>query len=207
MAGSEAGRPEVLLFDLGGVLIKFQGFEALHTLLNGRLSTEEIREKWSASDLLHQFEGGRMDQETFSRAFVSEWGLDMPPDAFLDAFSRWAGPLYDTAQDLLDSVRPSFTLACLSNTNALHWRHLGAAENLDGLFDRVYLSFQLRLFKPQRDIYDHVIGDLGVPAERILFFDDAPRNVSAARDAGMMAEEVRGPEEVRRVLKQRRLIS
>jgi len=58
--------------------------------------------------------------------------------------------------------------------------------------DSYYFSDELRLVKPDPEIFEHVIRDLDVPPGRIAFFDDTPVNVEAAREAGIVAFEVDG---------------
>ena len=73
-------------------------------------------------------------------------------------------------------------------------------EIVQGLFDRDYLSYVLDMVKPDADIYDHVIADLGLPASEILFIDDNQINVDGALARGMQAALAKGPGEARSAL-------
>ena len=79
------------------------------------------------------------------------------------------------------------TTAILSNTNGLHWETQRDHERIRSLFDRTYLSYQMGLAKPDRAIFEHVIGDLGVDPGQIVFCDDNAVNVEAARQLGIDA--------------------
>jgi putative hydrolase of the HAD superfamily len=72
---------------------------------------------------------------------------------------------------------------------------------------KCYFSDELGLVKPDREIFEHVIRDLGVPPSRIAFFDDTAINVEVARDAGMAAYEVDGIVELEARLHQLGLLS
>ena len=74
----------------------------------------------------------------------------------------------------------------------------GIADHLALLF----LSHELDLIKPDREIFDHVLKVTGSAADRLLFLDDNEMNVVAARDAGLIAAEVRGVHEARSALVQ-----
>ena len=63
-------------------------------------------------------------------------------------------------------------------------------------FSDVFLSHQTGVLKPDDAAFIHVLDSLGVSAEAILFFDDNPGNVSAARRMGMNAECAKTPEVV-----------
>lgn len=55
-------------------------------------------------------------------------------------------------------------------------------------FDHVTFSFELRVVKPQREIYEEAVRGLGVAADEALFIDDRPENIEGARAAGLRAE-------------------
>jgi HAD superfamily hydrolase (TIGR01509 family) len=48
--------------------------------------------------------------------------------------------------------------------------------------------------------YDHVVKAIGVPASRIVFFDDLAGNIEGARARGLTAVHVRSPDDVARAL-------
>ena len=196
-----AGKP-VLLFDLGGVLLDFAGFEAMHELTGGRYSLEEVRRKWAVSPALQAFEQGRTAPAVFAGAMVREWGLDLAPDDFLERFRTWPRAFYDGAEALLRDLRPAFTVGCLSNTNPAHWERMRAMIDIGAAFDHCFLSFEMGLGKPDPAIFRRTGDLLGVPPGAIAFFDDAAVNVEAARSCGWHAYRTRGLGEVRAALAQ-----
>ena len=181
---------DVLLFDLGGVLIDFAGFDELSHLLPGGVSRDEIRERWISSPSVQRFERAEITPQEFARGVVPELGLDLGPDEFIEAFVDWARGLYPGARSLLNGLQKVARLACLSNSNELHTPlH---RQSIEPLMDRYFFSDEIGKVKPDREIYEHVIRDLDVPPRRIAFFDDTPVNVEAAREVGISAYEVDG---------------
>ena len=77
---------DVLLFDLGGVLIDFAGFDELRHLLPGGVSRDEVRERWISSPFVQRFERAEITPYVFAQGVVSELELDLGPDEFIDAF-------------------------------------------------------------------------------------------------------------------------
>jgi putative hydrolase of the HAD superfamily len=63
------------------------------------------------------------------------------------------------------------------------------------MFDVRFLSHELGLIKPDREVFDHVLAALGLAAERIVFLDDNEANVQQAHAVGMTAVRVRGIEQ------------
>jgi glucose-1-phosphatase len=191
---------KVLLFDLGGVLVHFDGMTPLLALTGPTLDREGARRFWLMSPSVRKFETGRCTAQEFAAGAVAELNLALAPDIFLEQFVSWdRGPM-EGALDLLNSLRSHFLLACLSNNNELHWRRLREVTTLPAKFHRCYLSHEIGLMKPDREAFDYVIRDLQVSPGRILFLDDNPECVDAARRAGMIAERAQGVAEVRATL-------
>jgi len=192
----------ILLFDLGGVLVRWDGVDALTELTSGRLSKESARRFWLTSDWVRRFEKGICSPMDFAAGAVEELGLgnQVQPQEFLQSFFSWdRGPLPE-AQAILEELGKSYHLACLSNNNSLHWPRIRDEFGFGRYFERTYLSHEIGLIKPDPEVFHYVIRDLGVPPNRILFFDDNIECVDSAREAGMGAELTRGVEDIRRII-------
>ena len=186
---------DVLLFDLGGVLIDFAGFDELSRLLPGTPDRAEVRARWIESESVQLFERGGITPLEFARRVIGELELAFSPADFITSFFGWARGPYPGARSLLSRLHPTHRLACLSNSNELHTPlH---RRSMDPLMDRYYFSDELGQVKPDREIFEHVIRDLNVPPQRIAFFDDTPVNVQAARVVGFAAYEVDGIDALR----------
>ena len=74
-------------------------------------------------------------------------------------------------------------LALLSNAGAdfSGWLRSGSFAPL---FERVFVSGELGLVKPNADIYEHVIAELGITPAEFLFVDNKSENVEGARAVG-----------------------
>lgn len=181
---------DVLLFDLGGVLVDFAGFRELARLLPGGLDRHAVRARWIASPSVQRFERAEITPQQFARGVIDELQLGLSPDEFLGAFVEWARGPYPGARSLLRRLGQDYRLACLSNSNELHTPlH---RRSMEPLMERYYFSDELGTVKPQPEIYLYVIADLDVAPARIAFFDDTPINVQAARDVGINAFQVDG---------------
>ena len=62
------------------------------------------------------------------------------------------------------------------------------------------LSSTIGLRKPEAAAYDHVVKAIGVPASRIVFFDDSADNIAGARARGLTAVHVTSPDDVAKAL-------
>ncbi len=189
---------KVILFDLGGVLVHFDGVAAVAALSEGRLTSEASRRFWMTSPAVGAFEIGSLAPLEFARRASLELGLALSPAAFLGHFETWdRGPM-PGALELLDELRPRVRLACLTNNNEIHWRQLRDEFRLSRHFERCYVSYELRQRKPDAAIFEHVVADLAVAPSEILFLDDNPECVAAGERAGLVCRLVRGVDESRR---------
>jgi len=191
---------DVLLFDLGGVLIELAGVDRMLELCNHTFSVEELWARWLASEGVRRFETGRAGPDEFGAAMLAEFGLPIAAAQFLEEFTVWPRSVFPGSFELLEQLSASYRLACLSNTNALHWPRVCDELGLARYFEASFASHLLGMLKPDAEIFQHVIARLGVAPERILFLDDNRLNVEAAQSAGMVARRVAGIGEVRAAL-------
>jgi HAD superfamily hydrolase (TIGR01509 family) len=183
-------RFEVLLFDLGGVLMDFAGFDELAQFMPESPGRSEIRDRWIRCEAVRRFERGEIARDEFATSVIRELQIDLTPSDFLTKFVEWAREPSAEAISLLRRLGREYRIAALSNANELHTPlH---RRRFKDVIDTFYFSDEIGAVKPDREIYEHVIRDLGLPPHRIAFFDDTPVNVEAAREAGLIAYAVDG---------------
>jgi HAD superfamily hydrolase (TIGR01509 family) len=193
------GPIDFVLFDLGGVLIDPGGVGPMREL-TGLRSEEEVWARWLSCRWVRSFEAGRCSAEEFAAGVVGDWELTLEPAAFLDQFSGWPGLPYPGALELVQAVQAQLPLGYLSNTNALQWNANYEGIEFTDAFAYRFLSFELGLVKPDREIFEVVAAALPVTRERVLFLDDNAVNVESAVAAGFASEHVRGVDGARAAL-------
>jgi glucose-1-phosphatase len=190
---------DVVLFDLGGVLIDFGGVEPMKEL-SGIVEDAELWARWLTCRWVRSFERGECTADEFAAGMVDDWTLPLDPRAFLAEFESWPGGTLPGADELVAEVRGRLPVGCLSNTNALHWDRQFSQWPILDAFDFRFLSFEVGIVKPDRELFDRVAARLGVPADRVLFLDDNVINVDGAVAAGFQSRAVKGVDEARRAL-------
>ncbi|HEV7526611.1 MAG TPA: HAD-IA family hydrolase [Acidimicrobiia bacterium] len=190
---------DIVLFDLGGVLIDFGGVGPMK-LLAGIETDDELWRRWLTCRWVRSFERGECSPDEFAQGVVDDWGLDMEPDAYLAEFEGWPFRVFDGAEALVAGARERVPVGCLSNTNVLHWDRTFTQYPILDAFDFRFLSFEMGIVKPDRELFDRVAEVLPVPAERVLFLDDNILNVEGATQAGFAARHTRGVDEARAAL-------
>ncbi len=190
---------DFVLFDLGGVLIDPGGVRPMREL-SGLATEDEVWARWLSCRWVRRFEAGRCTPGEFATGLVADWELDLTPEEFLAEFAGWPGLPYPGALDFVAEVRARAPVGCLSNTNAVQWEANYEGIAVTDAFEHRFLSFELGVVKPDREIFDAVAARLPFSRERVLFLDDNLVNVEAATQAGFVARHVRRPDGARAAL-------
>ena len=190
----------IILFDLSGVLIELGGMSDF--IRWTKLRKEEIISRWLYSKSVRNFERGLINFEEFHLGFLKEWNISIEQQELFNAFESWAKEPMMGAFPLLDDLLGKYPMACLSNTNSVQWPIVRQTVRANKYFERQFTSHQIGKIKPDSDIYQYVIGELGIIAQEIFFLDDSELNVSAAQKEGINAVKVNGPRDARMALEQ-----
>lgn len=182
-----------LIFDFGGVLVNLDktacrkayeelGIESIH---------ESVLDDYRQKELYMQFESGNISAASF-RASIRRLSDQTLTDEQID--QAWIAMLADIPSYKLDwllRLRETYHMLLLSNTNSIHWqwaeRHLFTykGHQVDDFFDRIYLSYEVHMQKPDIEIYKYVLNDSVIAAGETFFIDDSPANCKAAESIGI----------------------
>lgn len=181
--------PQVLLFDLGKVLLSFS-----HDLMCeqvGRrcgVSATQAREVLFATDVHWPYEKGEITTAQVVQRLESRFSVTLDPQQIVDdlgdIFRLNAGMM-----PILSGLKAAgWRTGILSNTCDAHWTVARRKFSfLEHFFDFFVTSFEAGEIKPFPGIYQSAAKIADCDARDILFVDDLLENVEAAREAGMDA--------------------
>ena len=155
---------------------------------------------WLSSQSVRDYETSRIGLDEFCRRLAAEFELD---GFTAEQLAKWRLPMPPRVERVLRRLAETHSLALLSNTNAVHWNSVNRQSDVFDGFSQVFLSYEIGLHKPELEIFEHVLGALGVAAEQVVFFDDSEPNVLAARTLGIDAHHVDGFADVERIASDR----
>ena len=187
------GSPEIkaVIFDFGGVLC-FHPAEDRFAVIAGLLgiSTDRLLELFWANRI--EYDAGLVDSRAYWTRITSASGKTLD-DALLRVLVQHEIRLWDNFDrrvfDWAAYLKSSgIRTAMLSNLPRSLGEALLAIPGLLDPFDHLTLSYQLKIAKPQAEIYQDAVRGVGVQPEQSLFLDDKPENVEGARAIGMQAE-------------------
>jgi putative hydrolase of the HAD superfamily len=187
---------EAIVFDLGGVLVELSGVSTMLHWSALALNEQSLWQRWLTSPGVRAFETGLIDAEDFADQIIAEMQLTTNREEFLQAFRAWPKGLYPGVPELLGSLRQQFKLACLSNTSALHWTRLMGEMGLEKHLDHHFASHLIGKIKPDADCFQHILAELQLEPQQVLFYDDNLINIDGANKVGMQGVHVRGFEQV-----------
>jgi putative hydrolase of the HAD superfamily len=197
------GSADALLFDLGRVVLDID-FSKVVACWAGHAGCEPAhlagRFSWR-DEFYQQHEKGEISDAEFFTALRALLGVELSDAQFLEGWNEiFAGEMPGMPQ-LLARASQRLPLYAFSNTNSAHVEHFSQAyADVLSHFREMFLSSTIGLRKPDAAAYDHVVKAIGVPASRIVFFDDLAENIEGARARGLTAVHVTSPDDVTHAL-------
>jgi glucose-1-phosphatase len=192
------GDADALLFDLGRVVIDIDFTKVLASWA-GHAGCEpaEIAARFGADETYFHHERGTVSDEIFFSNLRSKLGIAITDEQFLEGWnSIFAGEM-EGISPLLERASQHLPLYAFSNTNRAHVAVFTETyADVLKYFREVYLSSTIGLRKPDAEAFDHVVGAIGVPASRVVFFDDLAENIKGARERGLKAVHVTSTRDV-----------
>lgn len=182
---------KAIIFDLGAVIlnINYQNTIDEFTKL-GVNNAATFYSKKVQTNLFNQIETGMISSDEFLKALQKE-----TKNANINQVEKaWNAMLLDLPEErvhLIKKLKNNHTIYLLSNTNAIHIdafkKQLGNKKWLAfcKLFDKMYLSHELGLRKPDVKIFEYILKEQKLKAEEVFFIDDSPQHIASAKKIGI----------------------
>ena len=176
------------MFDLGGVLVNYNGKELADRLYEASKGDYEMIRKLLSFEYLYPIETGRMSTKEYYEKYVTKAMPGLSFDTLTDIYAEHFTPNAPGIELLRMIKRKGRKVYLLSNLADFHKT---AAErripDVFALFDKQFLSYEMGCHKPEPEIYAKACAHIGNEPDKIVFFDDMEINV-----AGAVKEGIRG---------------
>lgn len=183
-----------IVFDLGGVLCGLDAERCIRAF--HQIGAEEVAvyvEEHRVEDLFLQSELGYITTEEFCEEVRRITQRPIDDEKIVWAWNELLTGITDERLQAVLELSKKYRLFVLSNTNDMHWKKWEASSLLplkgevfkDGVFEKCFLSYELHLAKPQREIFEAVLQQADIKADETLFIDDSLKNCQAAEALGI----------------------
>ena len=193
---------DALLFDLGRVVLDIDFGKALACWAgHAGCPPADLAARFVREESWRHHEVGKIEDAAYFDSLRTSLGITISDAQFLEGWNAiFAGEMPGIAP-LLQRAAGRLPLYAFSNTNRPHVEYFSKAyADVLSHFREIFLSSSIGLRKPDAAAYDHVVSSIGVPAARIVFFDDSAENIEGARARGLTAVHVTSPDDVAKAL-------
>jgi 2-haloacid dehalogenase len=199
---------QAIIFDFGGVLLKWNPYNILQPFFPGdREAADAFLQEINFMDWNAQQDRGRSFAEG-----VTILSAQFPQHAhivraFHDEWEKSIDGQFDGSIELLQELkRKGHLLYGLSNWSAETFPIARSRYDFFDLFDGIVLSGEVKLIKPDPAIFEHCLKMIGRPATECLFIDDSEANIITAERMGFDIVHFASPGQLRRELEVRELL-
>lgn len=203
-----------IIFDFGGVLIDLRPDRCIEEFKKiGIPEIEQMLSTSHQQGVLDAMERGQLSLDAFCDAmraahtgqFVHEgkirrripfmkngYAIPAPTNRqIVQAFTSMADGLPPYRLDAVSQLKKEgYHVSCLSNTNLVHWGYcrryfIEAGYVPEDLFEYVWLSCDLKMVKPDPELFKICLAKSGYNSELTLFVDDNLKNCEVAESLGL----------------------
>lgn len=193
-----------IIFDLGGVILDISYDKTIQAFKNlGIQDFEQLYTQATQTGFFDDFETGKMSSSKFIAALQHKIANDITSNDIIHAWNAMLLNWDIHRLNLLVELRKHHRVFLLSNTNSIHQssfmlslKEQTGLATLMNHFDKIYMSHEIGLRKPNVEIFEYVLNDQQINAEETLFLDDSIQHIEGARTIGITAHHITKPAEI-----------
>jgi FMN phosphatase YigB (HAD superfamily) len=174
-----------VIFDFGGVLVRWQPQEIIERFYPDAALRERLRQAVFQHPDWVEMDRGTLDEEAAIERFAAR--MQRPAAemrALMQNVKESLTPLEGTLAILESLARQGVPLYGLSNMSAPTFAHLKARHGHWDLFRGIVISAEVRMVKPDPEIFEYISRRYDLTPTQTLFIDDHLPNVESARRHG-----------------------
>ena len=180
-----------IIFDLGNVILDIdyqstiKAFEKI-----GIENASILYSKSSQTKIFDQLETGKITKEDFILE-IQKIITKASKSEIINAWNAIIKDLPESRINILKNLKDKFSIFLLSNTNSIHIDYIvrkigvGKYDEFYNLFDKVYYSHEVKLRKPDPNIFKLVINENNLKIKNTLFIDDSIQHINSAKKLGL----------------------
>lgn len=190
-----------IVFDLGGVVFKWQPDAIIKSLFEDSETQETVR-----ADIFEHPDWVELDRGTIALDQAIERGATrtgLPRqdiERLLNAVPRFLAPIEETIELIRTTRDTDNRLFILSNMHHASITYLEQRHDIWDMFDGIVISSRIRKVKPEIEIYEHLLTAYQLNVAETIFIDDMSENLAAASSIGIQTIRFVDPSQCRQAL-------
>lgn len=192
-----------VVFDLGAVLVDWNPEDIATRFAQDERQKQQLLETifyhqdWKRLDL------GEISLTEATANFAENSGLDIATIEKLMRFIKnYLKAKPDSVTLLEEMHQKAYRVFCLSNICRELFDHIAGQNSFFALFEDAIVSAEVKLAKPDPEIFRYMLNRFGISAEETLFIDDMPDNVASAGQSGIHTIQFTEIDDCRRAISQ-----
>jgi len=200
---------KLFVFDLGNVILPFE-----HRQIAVKLhETSRIQDRFTPDDLfkflfdrdrglVNPYEEGLMSSVDFFAKLREKYKLELEFEEFQDIWNI----IFEENTEVNDIIaylkNKGLPVFLLSNTNELHFSYIMERYPIVHSLDEWILSYEVGAKKPKQKIYDTIFEKTDTVRGEVLYVDDVPEYVEAAKTYGLQGLVFKNAKDIWELLKE-----
>jgi len=194
-----------LIFDLGGVILDLNFSAAYQEFSNlSGLTADEVTQRTDGMMWFKDYEKGLISSQQFRLQICDLLQFTASDEAIDSAWCAMLGGMPASRLQLLQRLKGRYRTFVLSNTNGIHAgkfnqivkESLGNVHLFEDHFEHVYFSHEMKMRKPDAEIYLKVLQDQQLKPSETLFIDDNLENIQGAANLGIQTLHLEDPKQL-----------
>lgn len=175
-----------VIFDLGGVVLDWNPDKIISQFQPQPELQGALKASWFGHSDWHLFDRGTLSELELIDRIRSRTGQSA------GEVQRILAAVCDSLVEKLETVKLMRTLSsrgvrlfCLSNMPASIYAHLRERHSFWDVFSGIVISGQVKLIKPDAEVFRHLLEKFDLKAQETAFVDDLAANIESGERLGL----------------------
>jgi glucose-1-phosphatase len=181
-----------IIFDLGNVILDIDTkLSKIAFERQGLKDFDNLYTLASQNKIFDKLEVGELNPDEFFKELRIICSVNLSDEIIMRCWNALIMDYTTERLEILQNCKKEYRTFILSNTNVIHYQHytdiLKNKYNINGLeslVEKAYFSHEVKMKKPDAEIFLHILSDSKIEAEETLFIDDSKIHILAADKLG-----------------------
>lgn len=171
-----------IIFDIGGIILD-DSDDNLSKVLGEDVSSLISR---IHGPIFKEYLAGKIDYSSYLNYFKDDDDYEIIKKVISKDNLPITLPLLKNNYDYIKSLKDkAYNLYLLSNIFKESFEYLNTIIDIDSIFDGGVYSYQEKLLKPNKEIFELIVNRYNLNKDETIYFDDMNKNIIAGNEFGI----------------------